>query len=260
MQSQHLKAREQFSPSAEDYARSAGHSDPEAMAEMVRLASPKPGDRALDIATGPGNVALALAPHVAESFALDLTPSMLEQAQRRAKEIGVTNLVTVEGAAEELPFPDRRFEIVVTRLAPHHFANIRLALSEMARVAASGARIVVSDTTVPESDELDREINEVERLRDSSHVRNYRPSEWVAMLGAAGLTIMATHLGLYDGGRRMDFDEWVLRSRTPASAVEELRSRFRNASPALTEALSISCSGDEISFVLPRVNVLATKP
>jgi hypothetical protein len=130
----------------------------------------------------------------------------------------------------------------------------------MARVAASGARIVVSDTTVPESDELDREINEVERLRDSSHVRNYRPSEWVAMLGAAGLTIMATHLGLYDGGRRMDFDEWVLRSRTPASAVEELRSRFRNASPALTEALSISCSGDEISFVLPRVNVLATKP
>lgn len=253
----HRAVRAQFGPAAEAYGTSAGHGDPEQLAELVQLAQPRSTDRVLDIATGAGHVALAFAPHVAHVVAYDLTPQMLEETMRRAAARGLDNVSVREGAAEALPFEDATFDIVAVRLAPHHFADIRRSVREMARVAKPGARIVIADTTVPEDDELDRAINHIETLRDPSHVRDYRPSEWRSMLEAAGLHVVHSAVNYYTEGGRMRFSDWTTRMRTPPDVVAELETHFRTASPRLVQALDIRVEDSGITFCLPKVTLAA---
>jgi ubiquinone/menaquinone biosynthesis C-methylase UbiE len=255
----HEKVKEQFGPVAEQYTRSRTHANAEELARLVALVGPAPGDRVLDVATGAGHTALAFAPHVAEVVAFDLTPAMLEEVARNAARLGLRNITTRLGTAEALPFADQSFEIVTVRIAAHHFAGIERAIAEMARVVKTGGRVLVADTTVPEDDRLDEEINAIEKLRDPSHRRNYRPSEWKAMLEAAGLGVTVSELSIGSEGDELDFADWTARMRTPPAAVAELEQRFRQASPALRAALQIRVSGGKISFWLPRVTLLAVR-
>ena len=248
-----------FGPVAEKYATSPGHANKAALENLVALVAPATTAEVLDIATGAGNVALAFAPHVARVVALDLTPAMLEQTLKTAASRGLTNVEAVQGLAEELPFEDASFDVVTVRLAPHHYADIQKAVDEMARVARPGGKVVIVDTTVPEDDTLDREINEIETLRDNSHVRNYRPSQWKAMAEKAGLTVSYEHVGPYTDDFKMEFEDWVERIRTPQAEVVELRQRFRNASPELAEAISLELEGETILFVWDQVTLIAVK-
>jgi SAM-dependent methyltransferase len=253
--------RTTFGPAAAAYTASAGHADADALARVVARAEPVPTDLALDIATGAGHTALALAPRVASVIALDITPEMLAETARNATRRGLTNVRVQIGAAEALPFGDAVFDIVTVRTAPHHFADIERAVREMARVSRPGGRVVVVDTTVPEDDVLDAEINAIELLRDPSHVRNYRPSEWRRMLTAAGLVVTGEHVDRYtEGGQRVDFDTWTRRAGTAPDALAELRRRFRSASPALVVALDIVVAGESIGFTLPKVELATRLP
>lgn len=256
----HARVQSQFGAAATAYTTSAGHSDPTLLQRVIELAQPRPHARALDIATGAGHTALALAPHVAEVVAFDLTRQMLEETARNAAARGLKNVVTQQGAAERLPFGDSTFEIVAVRQAPHHYADVRLAVREMARVVKRSGRVVIIDSRAPEDDELDRAFNHLEKLRDASHVRNWRPSEWRAMIRAAGLRILVEHLDYYtENGHAMDFDSWTQRMKTPPGAVEELKRLFRAATPALVEALRIEIDGDKIGFCVPQIAIAATK-
>jgi len=246
-----------FGPVAEAYATSLGHANKEALAELVELVDPKPTDELLDIATGAGNVALAFAPRVARAVAFDLTPAMLDQTLKTARERGLTNVEVVQGMAEDMPFEDASFDIVTVRLAPHHYADIRRGVHEMARVVRPGGKVLIVDTTVPEDDTLDKEINEIEWIRDHSHVRNYRVSQWQEMVESAGLKVRSVRIHFYTEGFEMDFDAWVKRIRTPEEDVQELRRRLRSASPELTEAIKLVLAGDEIKFVWPQMTMLA---
>lgn len=255
----HQQVAANFGPVAEKYATSAGHANIAALETLVDLVAPSPAAEVLDIATGAGNVALAFAPYVARVVAFDLTPAMLEQTLKTAASRGLSNVEAVQGLAEELPFEDASFDVVTVRLAPHHYADIQKAVDEMARVARPGGKVVIVDTTVPEDDTLDREINEIETLRDNSHVRNYRPSEWKAMAEKARLTVSYEHVGPYTEGFKMEFEDWVERIRTPEAEVVELRHRFRNASPQLASAISLELQGEAILFVWDQVTLIAVK-
>jgi ubiquinone/menaquinone biosynthesis C-methylase UbiE len=192
--------------------------------------------------------------------AYDLTPAMLEQALKTAHEKGFSNIEAVQGLAEDLPFEDGSFDIVTVRLAPHHYVDIRKAVNEMARVTRIGGKVVIVDSTTPEGDEIHREIDEIEKLRDNSHVENYRPSEWRAMVEAAGLQVSYETVAPHTEDFKMDFDDWVERIRTPAAEVQELRRRFLGASLDLVEALKIELVGDKILFMLDQLTLIATKP
>lgn len=256
----HERVSAQFGSSAAAYTHSLVHSDPGALRKVVELAQPKPGDVALDIATGAGHTALALAPHVAELVAYDMTPEMLLQTENNALARGLTNVVTRKGLAEELPFPDATFDIVTVRHAPHHFADVPLALREMTRVAKVGARLVIVDSVSPETAALDVLWNRMEKLRDPSHVRNYRPSEWRVLVESTGLTIFSEELDFcMENGRPMSFTAWTQRMKTPPQAVEELTHLFRNADPALVQALRIEIEKDAIFFCVPQMSIGAIK-
>jgi len=256
----HDLVQSQFGAAAAAYTASRGHSDPAMLRRVVELAEPKPADLALDIATGAGHTALAIAPHVAGVMAFDLTQEMLDETVRNAAVRGLGNVSTRRGAAENLPFNDASFDIITVRQAPHHYADVRRAIAEMARVAKRGGRVIVVDSRAPEDDALDRQFNHIEKLRDPSHVRNYRPSEWRTMIEHGGLRITALELDFYtENGSAMDFDSWTRRSKTQPVAVAELRRLFRNASPPLIEAIRIEFHGDRIGFCVPQITIAARK-
>ena len=253
------KVQASFGPNAHQYTISQGHANSAELNRLVAKVGPHSTDRMLDIGTGAGHTALAFAPAVASVVAYDLTPQMLQEVERNAADRGLTNVTTQQGAAEELPYPDASFELVSCRLTTHHFANLTQAVGEMARVLTPGGRLIIQDTSVPENAELDRQINEIEILRDPSHVRNYRPSEWRTMLMAVGLAVVDEEAGYYDEGDKMDFDQWTRRIGTSAQNVSLLQQLFRQASPDLTKALKIELNGPAIGFALPRITLIAAK-
>ena len=257
----HERVSAQFGAVAAAYTTSPVHADPQALRQVVELAQPRAGDRALDIATGAGHTALALAPHVAQVVAYDMTQPMLLETARNAAARGLANVTTEQGIAEALPFAEATFDIVTARTAPHHFADIRAATREMARVAKPGGRIVIVDSSAPEDPALDRQWNHIEKLRDPSHVRNYTPSEWRAMLAGAGLHVTFEEASFAtENGGPMDFAAWVRRMNTPPEAVAELSRLFREASPSLVAALRIEiAAGGEIFFCVPLITLAATK-
>jgi SAM-dependent methyltransferase len=156
-----------WSERAEAYRESPTHREGPDLDLLVVWCEPGEGVTALDVATGGGHVARRLREEGCEVVTLDPSPGMQPDVIARA---------------EDLPFADGSFDVVVSRIAPHHFANVQAALTEMARV--SNGRVVIEDTLFSS----DRQ-EEAERLRDPTHVRNYTEAEWRAFLGAAGLEV-----------------------------------------------------------------------
>jgi ubiquinone/menaquinone biosynthesis C-methylase UbiE len=259
LQETYDKVKANFGANAREYTTSTTHADAQSLALMVERVAPPKNARLLDIGTGAGHTAIAFAPHVAEVVAFDLTPQMLEETARNAAAKGITNLTTQQGGAEKLPFEDASFDVVTCRLTTHHFANLPVAVQEMARVLKPGGKLAIVDTSVPEDTELDSQINYIEVLRDPSHVRNYTATEWRELVEATGLTVTFIEGGYHDEGYRLDFDNWTGRMKTPPADVATLQNLFRNASPALRDVLEIGLDGDKISFSLPRITVIATR-
>jgi len=207
----HWDVRKQFARSAELYAASPVHARGADLEVVVRFARPELTDVALDVSTGAGHTALALAPHVARVVATDLTPEMLEVARRLAAERGVENVEFQEADVRALPFPDACFDVVTCRTAAHHYPELAGPLREMARVLGPGGRLVVSDTVSPADEVADRFVNALETLRDSTHVRDWTVAEWQEAFAASGLTLE----NYEEMPLEIEFDSWVERSGTP---------------------------------------------
>lgn len=182
-------AKKIFGERATNYTTSAAHADEQVLARIVELARPQADWTVLDIATGTGHTALAVAPYVASVIGFDLTPAMLAEADKLRAARGVSNVTFREGDVHTLPFPNASFDLVTSRRAPHHFSNITLALSEMKRVLRPGGRLLIDDRSVPEDDFVDACMNELDGYHDESHVRQYRASEWHTMLKEAGFAL-----------------------------------------------------------------------
>jgi SAM-dependent methyltransferase len=209
----------------------------------------------LDLGCGAGHTALAAARRAAEVVALDLTPEMLEVARGLARETGLSNVSFRHASATDLPFDGGSFDVVASRFAAHHFHDPAPAMMEAARVLRPGGVLLLADTVSPEDGALDTFYNAAELLRDPSHVRNWRISEWKAMLRAAGLepeTLSCSTLEL-DGA------DWVRRSRTAPERVEAIKTLFAGATPAVQEAFAPRL-GDGWGWRIPIALLRARKP
>ena len=118
---------------------------------VVSLADVKPGDRALDLCCGTGDIAFALAGCGAEVTGLDFSEKMLEVAQTRLQNSKLTSakLKFMQGDAEQLPFPDNSFDAVTMGYGLRNLSSWEAGLREMMRVAKPGGRIVVLDFGKP---------------------------------------------------------------------------------------------------------------
>jgi ubiquinone/menaquinone biosynthesis C-methylase UbiE len=255
----HQKVSAQFAPNAAAYATSPTHSDPGSLALLVDLVRPESGNMVLDVATGAGHTGLAFAPYVDHVVLFDLTPSMLEEAEKLAAAKGIENISTKEGAAEKMPFEDGEFDIVTVRTAPHHFADVPEFLNETYRVLRPGGRFLMVDTTVPEDRKVADEINRIETLRDPSHGRNYSPSEWQEMVEAARFTIQEVQVGMHAGGKKMEVHQWMDRIGTSPTNKEQVLGALMDPTPELVQALDVEKKDGTIWFSLPELTLLATR-
>ena len=178
-----------FSERAAFYVTSATHTDKKVLDRVVGLAKPLPFDLALDVATGTGHTAFALAPQVREVIAIDVTIEMLIEGRKLKAEHGLQNVEFRLADVHELPFDDQSFDIVTCRRAAHHFVDIGKAIDEMKRVLKNGGRLVIDDRSVPDEDFVDTTMNRLDWLHDESHIREYRSAEWARMLIEAGFQI-----------------------------------------------------------------------
>lgn len=215
--------RDSFSRVAANYTRSTFHVSPERLQEVIDLAHPKRGDLVLDVATGTGNTAFALAPLVRRVIGLDLTREMLEQARRVAADRKVVNVDWVIGDAAHLPFQDGTFDIYVVRAAPHHFHDVEAVLAEAHRVLKPDRDAVIVDCAppVPARDVL----HEVEVRRDPSHVLSLTIDEWVEKLRRAGFEVESATARELD----WNYDEWMGNMAVPAELASELAAIIESA-------------------------------
>jgi len=204
--------KKNFGKRAAKYRKSATHGNPDDLLRMIKLLKPQPDAIALDVATGGGHTAVALAKHVQTVIAIDITPEMLAEAAIQAGNEGAANIEFQICDVHNLPFASGRFDLVTSRFAPHHFYNIKTALQEMCRVLKPGGLLYILDCSVFDGEETEREINRIEYLRDNSHRCSYSPRQWQGLLQGLPLkllqtSLIKTHYNLPDWFERMEVEQ-----------------------------------------------------
>ncbi|MBP3041790.1 methyltransferase domain-containing protein [Bacillaceae bacterium Marseille-Q3522] len=226
--------QEQFGKNAQGYVTSKSHAKGKDLAKLVERAEVDTEMLVLDIATGGGHVANALAPLTAKVVALDLTSEILEAAKKFIESNGHKNVEFVQGDAEKLPFPDEKFDMVTCRIAAHHFPNPQSFVKEAFRTLKKDGKFLLIDNVAPEKSSFDTFYNQVEKDRDYSHHRAWKKSEWLQMLEYAGFEIEET----YRFTKTFIFENWCKRMNLPEEkqmqlstymlqATQELKNKFR---------------------------------
>jgi ubiquinone/menaquinone biosynthesis C-methylase UbiE len=212
------QVQDYFSRTAESYVASFSHRAGNDMQRLIELGEWNPQLQVLDIATGGGHTALAVAPYVAQVTVTDLTPRMLEKARDFILAQGVTNTLFQVADAEQLPFVPESFDRVTCRIAPHHFPDIQQFVKEVVRVLKPGGLFLLIDCMAPSDPELDTFDNTVEKWRDPSHGRSCTAEEWQAIFAEAGLSIE-----LMEFFRKThEYDDWTERSQMPVDEKTRL--------------------------------------
>jgi len=239
---------------AEAYA-TGEHKSGRELQLVVDFAAPTGGERVLDVGTGAGHTALALAPHASSVVLTDPVPAMLATARRVFGEVGVRNAEFVEAVAERLPFQDASFDIVATRLAAHHFDDVALAFHEVARVLRPGGVFIFVDTLAPEDSESAAYQDEVETLRDPTHRHIYTQREWIAFAEGAGLRIAKLEVVR----KAHDFEPWLERGGEDAATQERVRARFLDAPASAVRDLEIVVADGDVKSFTDRKLVMAAR-
>lgn len=174
--------------------------------------------RVLDVAAGTGHLSRAIAPHVRDVIAVDITPEMLDQARKETAKRNMNNIIFEEGNAAQLPYEADRFDLVASRLAIHHFEKPIIQLREMTRVCKPNHRIAIIDLLAPENEEIAKTYNNLERLRDPSHTMALSKAQMAKLFADAGIVIERVETRDVE----VDFQRWIRMTGTKVESVEVL--------------------------------------
>jgi len=237
--------KEQFTKTAGAYTQWATV-DAGAAKGDVSFFEPDAKDRVLDMACGPGTLALKLAPRVARVTGVDITEELLSIARGKAKDQGLTNVEFAYGDVESLQFPDASFDLVVCGSAMHHFPDPRKVFGEMLRVCRPGGRIGIIDIISPEEPERVELTHRIRALRDPSHAMAMKASEFLSMFQEAGLTGIRERKVLCPE----HFSRWV---RTAGIEVGEprygeLRALFESSIEGDLTGWNVQRAGDDLTY------------
>ena len=168
----------------------------------VDLAGVEPGGRVLDVATGTGDLAIALRRRVGASgevIGSDFSERMLELARTKAHDVRFEN-----GNALDLPYDDRSFDAATVGFGARNFSDLARGLSELARVVRPGGRVVVLELTTPERPPLswffrlwfDQLVPLLGRVAGDPDAYTYLPTSVRRFPNARGLAAAMSAVGL----------------------------------------------------------------
>jgi ubiquinone/menaquinone biosynthesis C-methylase UbiE len=209
------EVRARFGATAERVAEHAAQQVETVREKLRTFVMPRGDERALDVGTGAGTLALALAPLVREVVGVDVVAALLERARANAP----ANVSFVEGDATQLPFEAYSFDLVCTRRTVHHIAQPERAVAELARVTAPGGRIFVDDQIAPADPLAGLELDRFERARDPSHTRTLPDVDFRQLFEANSLVLLQTR---YQTHRR-DLDYYLPLAGCEGEAAERAR-------------------------------------
>ena len=236
MSKKHKEAvQKQFSRTVEAFSKTVVRDTPEVLAEKVAFAKPQPADLALDVACGPGELVLGLAPRVKFARGIDITHEMLRQAREFQCERQIANACFDLGEAEQLPYPNACFDLVTCQCSIHHLEKPRLALQEMVRAMKPDGRLMIIDAIAPESDSKFELHNKIDTVRDPSHTESPRLTTLLQMFEELHLEITRQTLKR----RERSFNHWMLRA-----GLDPKHKRYVEARKLLEE----SAAGDSAGF------------
>ena len=184
---------------------------------------PGRGGEILDVGTGPGRIAIRLcqADRSVRVLGVDLAGPMLDIGRRNVADAELTDRVRfARGDAKSLPFPDGRFEAVISNTILHHIPDPAPAMAEMARLVADGGTLFVRDLARPDDAEaIEAMVNKYTVGEPLSAKAMFRDSLY------AGLTLdevrgMIASLGLDPEGVQMSSDRhwtWIWSKPAPVT-------------------------------------------
>ena len=244
---------QQFGSTAQAYLESAPHATGEDLPLLAQTVAAIPHATVLDLGCGAGHASFAVAPAAAMLTAYDLTAEMLAAVSAEAKARKLGNIVTVQGNAESLPFPDAHFDIVLTRTSAHHWHDVLAALREAKRVLKPGGRMLMIDTAGGDTPLSDTHLQAVEILRDPSHIRDYTAQEWLGFFRDAGFTsaVVDRHWPL-----PIEFSSWIARMRTPPERVAAIHAIWSTAPDEVRRSFAVQPDG---SFTLQKILITAQR-
>ncbi|WP_235600040.1 class I SAM-dependent methyltransferase [Alkalihalobacillus trypoxylicola] len=225
----------QFGKNAQKYVESSLHSKGKDLTKLIEGVNHSGIECVLDIATGGGHVANSLAPIFNKVYALDVTEPILKAAEQFITKNGHQNVEFVLGNAEELPFPNEYFDTVTCRIAAHHFANIAAFVQEAHRVLKTNGQLLIIDNVAPENDFSDYFYNEMEKLRDYSHQRALKKSEWIRMIESTSFEL----LEMNTFRKIFYFDDWCERMDVSDSLKKVIEKKMLNANDEIKNHFQI---------------------
>lgn len=184
----------------------------------VKRIEPGMNDHVLEAAAGTCVCSRAMAPFVKSAVCLDMTPAMLSVGKTEAEKSGIENMTFVLGDVSELPFLDNSFDIVFSRLAFHHFPDINQPFAEMKRVLKPGGKLVMIDMEAAE-ESLRNTEDEIEKMRDNSHIRNLSRSEMLSLYEKNGIVVKLCEAVKL----KTKLENWLELTSTPPEMRDKIR-------------------------------------
>ncbi len=244
----------QFTKQAIPFTQLSQHSNQYGLKLMIKLSQPTNTDTVLDVACGSGIVSCEFARIVSNVTGIDLTPAMIDQAKLLQQEKKLDNITWEIGDVSKLPFENDLFSLVVTRYSLHHMIEPQKIVEEMRRVCKPGGRVIIIDVT-PEDDKV-AEYNNVEKLRDPSHIKALTISELENMMKMANLC----DLKFEYHDLEMDIDEILQSSFPDPENITKIKQLFEDDLKKNKLGMKSYLKNNKIYFYFPISMIVSNKP
>jgi ubiquinone/menaquinone biosynthesis C-methylase UbiE len=230
-----------FNSIAGNYATSEVHISSPTLARLHTLV---PAIQSIcDVASGAGHTGLSFAGVATRIVAVDPAPNMLAQIRKLSAMRGV-EVETVEAFAESIPLATASFDLVVCRLAAHHFTDLHKAMTEMTRLAKSGGHVAIIDMEGDGHPSLDALNHDIEVMHDPTHVRSYTVTQWRQFFEERMLEVVACENRCWEIPSGLTVKRWCELGQSGAEALQAIHDRLVAAPSDWLSQLEITRDAD----------------